>query len=418
MMFNIMNTETGEIINSFDDGATAGRFVAERNAAFARASMTVRYRIVRQTVAAISDEWKDREKARFANGAYKTVPWYNEDWNNQDHFCHVSNDDESKIAFTATVEDGERDKQTRMNPGRYLSRYYELTQDEVRDWCGKFDVENNRRKLLLATTSDEIEQVYTSGPRSCMAHGTDYYNSPVHPVRVYGSGDFAVAYMRGADDGISARAIVAPERKIYSRIYGDYDRLRLLLEAEGYSCGNDRDDWDGLRLLRVPHRDTFVAPYFDPPMSNVRDNGNFLVVDCDGELECHETNGLTSESCYCERCEERCGETYTVNSEQWCQDCYESCSTYCNSCGNYYDCDDIAGTDRHDNSYCSDCASDMSICDCCNHLHEDTVETLENETYCLYCAEDELEQTACETWARNPTNCECEVCTSQGELEV
>lgn len=164
-MFNVINIETGEVINIFDDGATASRFVSERNQAFAGASMTVRYRIVRQNV--VSDAWKAREQARFANGTYRTIPWYNEDWNKQEHYCHVSNDDDGKIAFTNTAEDGERDKQTRMNPGRYLSRYYGevLSQDEIRAWCGRFDVENNKRALLFASDSDSIEQVYKSGPR-------------------------------------------------------------------------------------------------------------------------------------------------------------------------------------------------------------------------------------------------------------
>jgi len=419
-MFNIMNTETGEIINSFDDGATAGRFVSERNAAFAGAGMTVRYRIVRQNAAVVSDEWKAREMARFANGTYKTVPWFNEDWNNQDHYCHVANSDSEKIAYTATNADGAADKQTRTRPGRYLEQHYGdvLSQDQIREWCARFTLENNKPVLLFATGSDGIEQVYLNGPNSCMSKTLDWYESPVHPVRTYGTDDWAIAYMRNPDGEISARAMVAPERKVYSRIYGDYSRIRALLEEEGYSCGNDTDDWDGLRLLRIEAGNGFVAPYFDAPMCNVRDDGKHLVVDCDGELECHETTGLTNEGCCCARCEDRCRETYTVGNEEWCEYCYESYSSYCSGCSSYYDSDDIVGTDRHDNAYCSECACDMSICDCCGHLHEDTVETLENETYCVNCTADELEMTACETWARNPANCDCEVCTTQGELEV
>jgi len=417
-MFNVIHAETGEIVCAFDNGADAGRFVSSRNAEFAGAMMATRYRIVRQSAA--SDEWKIREQQRFFIGAYRNVPWHGETWNKPEHYCHVSNEDSEKLAFTNTPEDGARDKQTRMNPGRYLSRFYGdvLSQDQIRDWCARFSLENNKPELLFATGPDEIEQVYLNGPSSCMSHGVDWYNSPIHPVRVYGTEDFACAHILNSDGEISARAIVSPKRKVYSRIYGDFSRIHALLEEEGYTRGNDQEDWDGLRLLRVPYHDSFVAPYFDSPMSNARDNGEYLVVDCDGELECDETSGLASEGLCCSRCEDRCRETYTVGNDEWCQYCYESYSTYCSGCSNHYDIDDIAGTDRHDNAYCSDCACDMSVCDCCNHLHEDTVETLENETYCLYCAEDELEQTDCDTWARNPSNCECEICTSQGELEV
>jgi len=422
-MFNVINADSGEVIVTFNNGANAGRYVSECNNLFARANSTVRYRIVRQTAEVISDIWEAREKARFANGTYRAVPWYNEDWNKQEHYCHVSNDDDGKIAFTNTAEDGERDKQTRMNPGRYLSRYYGevLSQDEIRNWCGRFDIENNKRALLFADDPDAIEQVYTNGPDSCMAHDASYYSSPVHPVRVYGSGDFACAYILNEDGNISARVIVAPERKVYGRIYGDYSRLRLLLEQEGYTHGTNEDDWHGLRLLRIEARNGFVAPYFDPPMSNLRDNGKHLIIDCDGPLECHETNGIANEGELCAHCSDRCGgETYTVGNETWCQDCYESYSAYCSGCCESYHCDDMVGSDRHGESYCSSCASDMPTCEHCGYLHEDhdTVETLENETWCQRCAEDHLETTACDTFARNPANCECEICDQQGELEV
>ena len=423
-MFNVINADSGEVIVTFDDGATAGRYVAESNSLFARAGTTVRYRIVRQTVAVVSDEWKVREEQRFFIGTYRNVPWYNETWNKPEHYCHVSNEDSEKLAFTNTPEDGERDKQTRMNPGRYLSRFYGevLSQDDIRDWCARFSLENSKPKLLLATGPDEIEQVYINGPSSCMSHSTDYYSSPVHPVRVYGSGDFACAYMRNPDGEISARVIVAPERKVYSRIYGDYSRLRLLLEEAGYKHGVYEDDWHGLRLLRIEAREGFVAPYFDSPMSNVRDNGKFLIVDCDGAIECHETNGLANEGELCAYCEDCCGgEMYTVGDQQWCQNCYESYSAYCSGCDESYHCDDMAGSNRNGESFCRSCASSMSECEHCGHLDEDTVETLENETWCQHCAENHLEMTACDTFARNPENCECEVCEetrNQGELEV
>jgi hypothetical protein len=426
-MFNVINADSGEVIVTFDNGAAAGRYVAECNGLFARTNAPTRYRIVRQAAAVVSDEWKARENARFDNGTYRYVPWCFEAWNNHNHFCHVSNEDSEKIAYTANTEDGAADKQTRTRPGRYLEQHYGnvLSQDEIRNWCARFTLENNKPKLLWANTADDIEQVYTSGPSSCMSKEPSWYNSPCHPVKTYGTGDFALAYMRSPDGSVSARAIVAPSRKVYSpRIYGDYERLRPLLLEAGYTCGNDEDDWEGLRLLRIPYRSTFVAPYFDHPMSCLRDDGKYLVVDSSGEIECHETNGLASNGYVCARCDDRCSETYTVSGEQWCQDCYESYSSYCAGCDESYDSDDMAGTDRHGSAYCNSCASDMTLCDCCNYLSEDTVETLENETYCEHCADQHLAQTDCGTYAQNPHNCECEICNpedetcNQGELEV
>ena len=418
-MFNIIDVETGEVVCAFDDGATAGRFVAERNQAFARGVLTTRYRIVRQSAAVVSDEWKAREQARFANGTYKTVPWFNEDWNNQEHFAHVSNEDGEKIAYTATAEDGAADKQTRTRPGRYLEQHYGnvLSQDQIREWCARFTLENNKPVLLWAKGPDDIEQVYLNGPSSCMSKSLDWYESPVHPVRTYGTEDFALAYMRNPQGEISARVIVSPDRKVYSRIYGDYSRLQALLEEAGYSCGNDADDWSGLRLLRIPVDNNFVVPYLDHPMNCVHDNGKYLVIDGGGDIECHETTGLPCRGIFCAYCECRCNDTYTVGGEQWCEDCYQDHSSYCSNCDESYYTEDMAGSDRHGDSYCDNCARDMARCDCCGYFDSETVETMERETYCVRCAEDELTLTPCEEWTREPDACTCDIC-NQEELDV
>jgi hypothetical protein len=413
-MFQIVSVSTGEIFAAYDNGRDAGEHARAENERLRSAAIDDRVRVVR-IATDDSDAWKIREQARFNNGTYKRLPWACESWVIADHFAHVSEKDSTKLAYTVDAAHGQADRQTITRVGRYLEQHYSdvLSQDEIRAWCARFDLENGKPALCLASDPDEIENVYTNGPSSCMAHKADYYTSPCHPVRVYGSGDFAVAYMRNSEGGISARAIVAPERQIFGRIYGDYDRLRLLLTEAGYSAGTDPDDWDGLRLLRIAYHDAFVAPYFDAPLSNAHDDGKFLIVDSNGELECSNTNGLSDESYFCECCEDRCGETYTVGDQQWCHYCLNNHATFCIGCAEYVSCEDIVGSDRHGDCYCDSCASDMSVCECCGHLAEDTVRTLEEETYCARCAENELVTTECGEYARNPEDCECNIC--QGE---
>ena len=413
-MFQIVSVSTGEIFAAYDNGRDAGEHARSANEYLRSQGDADRVRVVR-IATDNSDAWKVREAARFANGTYKHVPWYLEKWANPWHFAHVSERDSTKLAYTVDATHGKEDRQTITRVGRYLETHYAsvLSQDEIRAWCARFDLENSKPALCFASDPDEIENVYTNGPSSCMAHRADYYNSPCHPVRVYGSGDFAVAYMRNSEGGISARAIVAPERKIHARIYGDMDRLRLLLSEAGYTAGNDIDDWSGLRLLRIEHHNVFVAPYFDYPLADVRDNGKFLIVNDGGDLECNNVNGLTDAGYYCECCEERCDETYTVGEQQWCNHCLENAATFCVGCSEYIPSEDIAGSDRHGDCYCDSCASDMSVCECCGHLAEDTVLTLEEEIYCVRCARANLETTECGEYTREPNVCECEIC--QGE---
>lgn len=253
--------------------------------------------------------WKRREAQRFIDGTYQHVPfndapWFlgSEAW--RDHFLHVSTERPDMVAFTESPEKGIADRQTRLKLGVYLTRYFAdvLTSDEIRDIATDFTAEREENTVLFAKTADEIEQVYLTGPHSCMAHKASYYGSPFHPVRVYAAGDLQVAYLE-RDGDITARALVWPAKKRFSRIYGDEARLYRLLEGMGYV----QDGLDGARLTRVMFKDRFVVPYIDGDHHLVRDAGDFLVIDEDGDVDCEVTCGLSEEylDATCGRCEER-----------------------------------------------------------------------------------------------------------------
>jgi hypothetical protein len=204
--------------------------------------------------------WREREAGRLSNGTYISLPWFLKSI--PDHYAHIAEGDGKMVAFTETPEKGEIDRQTRMKPGRYLTRFYpHLSPDEVRDLAIALE---RSVGMQLATTPDEIEQVYKHGPHSCMAGESRDFNSPVHPARVYGAGDLAVAYLSTTaitdpDFHATARAVVWPEKKLYSRLYGDGPRLEKALTAAGYQPGR----LYGAKLLRIPHREAFVCPYID-----------------------------------------------------------------------------------------------------------------------------------------------------------
>lgn len=232
-------------------------------------------------------DWRQRELARFNSGQYRLVPWARERWwvsliappegVLRDHYAHASVVD-GMVAFTMTEEHGIADRQTRMKPGRYLERYCKphLEPAAIRDWVSAFSVECAENTLHFATTPDEIERIYTSGPQSCMsAPASAYQTGGVHPSRVYGAGDLAVAYLTRKTGKVNARCLVWPDKRIRTRLYGDEGRLVRLLDDAGFKEGA----LYGARLLKIPLRPgfTFVCPYIDWH-DYVHDEGEYLVI--------------------------------------------------------------------------------------------------------------------------------------------
>jgi hypothetical protein len=146
----------------------------------------------------------------------------------------------------------------------------------------------------FARTPDDIEAVYTWGkptingrhfPTSCMSYGPEHFESGIHPVRVYGAGDLAVAFIHNSTkERIVARCLCWPERLRHGIIYGADLPLRHMLEALGYTRGSMR----GARLLKIPYDGGFVMPYIDD--LSVSDDGGFFRIG--GRIPADEHNGL------------------------------------------------------------------------------------------------------------------------------
>ncbi len=208
-------------------------------------------------------DWPVREKLRFADGSYAPTPWHDEPWyreKHDEHFCHVSTEQAGKIAFTENAAKGQIDRQLVMSPGRYLHRFFSahLDNNAIEGWCARLSVQLEEDALKITQDADEIEDVYVGGPGSCMAHDASEFDSFCHPTRVYAGPDTAIAYIGPRDDA-RARSVVWPERKIYTSLYGDVSRLRLLLENAGYAKGG----LNGARIRRIVDGDSFVVPYID-----------------------------------------------------------------------------------------------------------------------------------------------------------
>lgn len=205
------------------------------------------------------DAWKKREAIRMENGSYKPLPWATQDWwvkhGIKDHFAHISVKDAGKVAFTRDAKGGAADIQVSMKPGRYLTEFYLgiLTAEQIRTLDVNFSMEAKPMELKFAFSPEEIEKVYKQpGLGSCFSETTK--------ANLYGSGDFAVAYIE-RNGKVTARAVCAPSVKRYVRPYGDTERIDRLLKEAGYKNTGDSKHFDGLRLLKKWHWPGFYTDF-------------------------------------------------------------------------------------------------------------------------------------------------------------
>lgn len=256
------------------------------------------------------------------------------------HFASLHPEDNSKVWYTDTPAKGERDIKTVQKLGRYLAKFYpDLRPEEISRWAAVGDKLN---ELHIATTSDEIVTVYLNGPSSCMSHSLADYDSPVHPVSVYGDdGDLHLAYVVDQSNKPVARVLIWPAEKRYGRIYGDIDRLVPLLAEAGYSGGSLK----GARIKRIEiDSDTLVMPYIDGQCSFDEYDDNFVVIG--GAHEATDTDGTAALTprCSCIYCDETIyldDVCYTPDDEPACESCYSDRWTQCDHTGETVSVDDI-----------------------------------------------------------------------------
>jgi hypothetical protein len=302
-------------------------------------------------------DWQTREQARFDAGTYKPPMWANErfwvDYHSsfRSHFAHISTDDPTMLAYTPDDAKGEADRQVRLKPGKYLTKFFGasekpgllqgliaegplkechpvLTKQQIAYYAEWW--ENGERppsahsKLTLkfAETPEQIAKTYKDGIRSCMGGAEGGYRFKTvkdHPTRVYGAGDLQLAYLVDDEKKIRARAICWPEKKTFGRCYpapqnwpadgfeSEQDstdcqnELRQRLRKMGYTDIGERSNvLDGARLLRIPiatRPGFYVMPYLDNDYGVVEAEGEdkekfFLMRrDGDGKIRCQNTDG-------------------------------------------------------------------------------------------------------------------------------
>jgi len=285
--------------------------------------------------------WRERERARFVSGEYTPVPWVHDIHYIPilDHFAHVSQNDPALLAYTPNESYGERDRQSSIRPGRYLSKYYPRFSGPVRSsfvakWRG------GEIPLYIAVTREEIARVYQTGPSSCMSGAWEQF--PCHPVEAYAAGDVGVAYItdgKEKTDCVSARTIVKLDDSVaLPPRYGDYLLLEEVLRRHGYRLGTNTD-FAGTRLLKLEYgTGTYIVPFVDFGytgwvgeeyiyVSGKRPSCVEVGAEC---VSLDSTAGLVGNVEWCGECEAvlRAGESETG----YCDDCLEYL-IFCTRCG-------------------------------------------------------------------------------------
>lgn len=297
-------------------------------------------------------DWERRESSRFDDGTYKRPVWARDrfflDYDIGQHYVHVSTEDPTMIAFTEDAAKGAADRQTRMKPGKYLTKFFgasektgyiaagpyegdrpKLSKQQIAYYAEWF-AKGERPKLFedlelkFATTPLDIARAYKEGVRSCMGGsegGRSFKTIKDHPTRVYGAGDLHLAYFEDKEGRIRARAICWPEKKTFGRCYPApqnwtsdgfgseaeaqecQDELRQRLRDMGYTDIGERSSaLEGARLLRIPVKDTagfFVMPYLDNEYGIVEaegeDKDKFFIMkrygQTEGVIRCGSTEG-------------------------------------------------------------------------------------------------------------------------------
>lgn len=401
-MFHVINVATGKPLER--EPGSPHEYATGQEAAQAAQAATASTGAKHQPRRVVIEvDWRARERQRMSDGTYIAMPecWATQYWwrlyvtegtrswqyiydENEcpvlddhgchreelfehkpkfaDHFPHPSTAKDGMIAFTEDDDKGRQDRQTRLTPGRYLTRYFSdvLSTSDIAKLAALYRAHFEDIELKVTQDADEVERVYVNGPTSCMSKDATHYDGSEHPARVYAGPDLGVAYIETDACGITARAVVWPKRMRYGRVYGDETRLARLLQAAGYASGS----LSGARVQLIEDEndcDYLVMPFVDY-VDGAEIDGRYVRLG-GGSISTGNTNGRVARNEYswhCEHCDEGftdddcSNEVYTSrrNSEYWCDHCVSSDAFHCDGTDRHYSDHSVSSYSVRDETWC------------------------------------------------------------------
>ena len=246
---------------------------------------------------------------------------------------HMSVDFPGLIAYNHSVEKIERDIQSSIRFGRYLSKFYpHLSDEDVRKLVHDFEAAQVNYKLEFIPNTDpdawveayrDNVQASDSSYTSCMTE-----NDSVR-VYAYPDNDLTLIILRNCDGHVVARTIGNTKLKGYIRAYTNHEFISSntfisLLDKEGWSQ-NDKTLND--QKIRLEYDDgCIVCPYIDGCYDHVSVYGHYLLIGSDGIEACN-TNGTLTRLIQCDNCGDDVDEDDIVcindGEERVCTSCCE-----------------------------------------------------------------------------------------------
>ena len=348
-------------------------------------------------------DWQRRENTRFNSNEYKPLPFAygifqphdhpdfaekNPEFSRalllkQVHYAHVSIKDPRLVSFTESPEKGARDIQTCIKAGKYIKRYHPGVPDAVITYFATLmnataHIPSSKNQVKFAKTAAQIERVYVNGPHSCMSHSSGgNYASSVHPVRAYAGPDLAIAYIEDLNGKPMARCVVWPDKKRYSRIYGDGGPWTNMLRGGLEEMQYRRGPMIGARLTAIKEELGYVCPHIDDDNEDGEIYvsptacGKYLRIveeeECDGDAHenmsakiQHGVAGMDPDDIhYCDYCDER----ICIPGSAYCAECDE----------NMVECEACKGIGHIDSLYEIGKNDEIAICEQCYYYNEDVL---------------------------------------------
>jgi hypothetical protein len=344
-MFNILDLETGQLLT--EDNELIVLFKGEHATKYCEILQLQHGHKFQPRRVKVEGDWRARERAKYGTGEY-ILPEFLAEYNQGDYFLHISKNGDRLLAYIQSVEKGEHNIQSKISLRTFMQKYTNASSKKVDDLERKFfEYLDSRVELKIAMDPEEIVRVYTNYDRSCSQVSkscmvsSDYKNLPHHPVYAYGGGDLGVAYLTNPAGETTHRAIVWPEKKVYSRVYGDNDHLHRILNAKGYGkssryypdgCGRSLH---GAKLLTFAvEPGCFLLPYIDENVAvdilNKSSSKPTIVLDINGHVNPRSQAGVYGElrnPYLCKNCNTRTRNVRNVRVgvgrtiQNWCDNC-------------------------------------------------------------------------------------------------
>lgn len=202
----------------------------------------------------------------------------------------------SSYTYSKVLNDWEN-KTKQMKIGRLIKTLRPEINDVIVEEITKlYEFTQGVSEFEIATSEEDILEVYKNGPRSCMVVyqedrlGRLIKKTPVNGVRAYSMPGIALAYL-GTKEKPTARCVINTIDKKYTRVYGN-STLEVALKNSGYEYSGQ--SLSGLKLKKIKHSkefecDVYELPYLDCVGNLKIEDDGFLVLPQHRERE--RTNG-------------------------------------------------------------------------------------------------------------------------------